>query len=189
MRLRAILFAAAVLAGVAWGAWQVAGRAAAWFEGATAAELDAALEAAGLDWAGIATDGLEVTLSGAAPDETSRFRAREIVRQIVPDGRVTDATTVAAAAPLAPPAFALELLRNDDDVSLIGLVPETGGRDVIRAALGAGGFSGHVTDMLEAASDPAPDGWREALGYGLAVLAELPRAKVSVAPGTVSVIR
>ena len=42
--------------------------------------------------------------------------------------------------------------------------------------------------MLESASDPAPDGWREALGYGLAVLAELPRAKISVAPGSLGVI-
>ena len=67
-------------------------------------------------------------------------------------------------------------------------MPETGGRDVIRAALGAGGLSEHVTDMLESSSDPAPDGWQEALGFGLSVLSELPRAKVSVAPGTVAVI-
>ena len=188
MRLRAILFAVAVLAAAVWAAWEIAGRATAWFEGATAAELDGALDAAGLDWAQIATDGLKVTLSGAAPDETGRFRAHEIVRQIVPEGRITDATTVAAAAPLAPPAFALELLRNENEISLIGLVPATGGRDVIRSALGAGGLDGKVTDMLEAASDPAPAGWREALGFGLSVLSELPRAKVSVAPGAVGVI-
>ena len=62
-------------------------------------------------------------------------------------------------------------------------MPETGGRDVIRAALGAGGLAEHVTDMLETAAEPAPEGWREALGFGLAVLAELPRAKISVTPG------
>lgn len=188
MRLRAILFAVVVLAAAGWASWEIAGRAAAWFEEATTAELDAALDAAGLDWAEVAADGLTVTLSGAAPDETGRFRAREIARQIVAEDRIADATTIAAAAPLAPPAFGLELLRNEDEVSLIGLVPEVGGRDVIRAALGAGGIDGHVTDMLEAASDPAPDGWREALGFGLALVSELPRAKVSVAPGTVGVI-
>ena len=67
-------------------------------------------------------------------------------------------------------------------------MPEAGGRDVIRAALGAGGLDGQVTDMLEAASEPAPEGWRDALGFGLAVLSELPRAKVSVAPGAVGVV-
>ena len=85
--------------------------------------------------------GSKVTLAGAAPDETSRFRALEIARQVVDDGpdRPTRRRS-RAAAPLPPPPFALELLRNEADVSLIGLVPETGGRDVIRAALGAGGL-------------------------------------------------
>ena len=145
MRLRAILFAVAVLAAAVWAAWEIAGRATAWFEGATAAELDGALDAAGLDWAQIATDGLKVTLSGAAPDETGRFRAHEIVRQIVPEGRITDATTVAAAAPLAPPAFALELLRNEDEISLIGLVPGDGRarRDPLGARRGRARRQGH----------------------------------------------
>ena len=67
-------------------------------------------------------------------------------------------------------------------------MPEVGGRDVIRAALGAGGLTDRVADMLESASDPAPDGWRELLGFGLSVLAQLPRAKISVTPGKVSVI-
>ena len=129
-----------------------------------------------------------MTLAGAAPDETSRFRALEIARQIVDARRIEDATTLAAAKPLPPAPFALELLRNEDDVSLIGLVPETGGRDVIRAALRAGGLAESVTDMLESASDPAPDGWQAALGFGLSVLAELPRAKISVAPGQVRVV-
>ena len=73
-------------------------------------------------------------------------------------------------------------------MSLIGLVPQTGGRDVIRAALRAGGLATSVTDMLESASDPAPDGWQEALGFSLSVLSELPRAKISVAPKSVRVV-
>jgi OmpA-OmpF porin, OOP family len=188
MRLRAILFAVVVFAAAGAAAWKLAEAATNWFESATATQLASALEAAGQDWARVETDGLKVTLAGAAPDETSRFRALEIARQVVEPGRITDTTTLKAAAPLPPPAFALELLRNEAEVSLIGLVPETGGRDVIRSALGAGGLSEKVTDMLESADEPAPAGWREALGFGLSVLHELPRAKVSVAPGAVTVI-
>ena len=94
-----------------------------------------------------------------------------------------------AAEPLPPPPFALELLRNEAEVSLIGLVPETGGRDVIRAALGAGGLerAGH-RHARDGRASRRPSGWREALGFGLAVLAELPRAKISVTPGRVTVI-
>ncbi len=188
MRLRAILFAAIVLAGVGAAAYRLAEAASTWFEQTSAAQLQAAFAAAGQDWVTVEVDGLKVKLSGAAPDETSRFRAQEVARQIVDARRIADATTLQAAKPLPPPPFALELLRNEADVSLIGLVPETGGRDVIRSALGAGGLSENVTDMLEASSEPAPEGWREALGFGLSVLAELPRAKVSVAPGKVKVI-
>ena len=188
MRLRAIFFAAIVFAGAGAAAYKVAEVATARYEAATADQLNAALEAAGQRWVSVATDGLKVTLAGAAPDETSRFRALEIARQIVDAGRVEDTTTLADAAPLPPAPFALELLRNESDVSLIGLVPETGGRDVIQAALRAGGLAANVTDMLESASDPAPEGWQEALGYGLSVLSELPRAKISVAPRSVRVI-
>jgi OOP family OmpA-OmpF porin len=187
MRLRAILFAVAVLAGVGAGAWRLAEAATAWLERTTGERVHAALDAAGQDWAEVELDGLKVTLTGVAPDETSRFRTLEIVRQVVDARRVTDATTMRAAERLAPPPFALELLRNEADISLIGLVPETGGRDVIRAALGAGALDEHVTDMLETAAEPAPEGWREALGFGLAVLAELPRAQISVAPGRIEV--
>jgi OOP family OmpA-OmpF porin len=188
MRLRAILFAVVAFAAVGLAAHRLAGMATAWFERETAAEITTALDAAGQDWVEVAVDGLNVTLAGAAPDETSRFRALEIVRQVVAERRIADTTTLAAAEPLAPPPFALELMRNESDVSLIGLVPDVGGRDVIRAALGAGGFAENVTDLLESAAEPAPEGWREALGFGLAVLAELPRAKISVAPRSVGVI-
>ena len=134
MRLRAILFAVVVLAGVAASAWRLSVEAASWVERTTATRVTAALDAAGLDWVGVGVDGLQVTLTGAAPDETGRFRALEIVRQVVDARRVSDTTTVRAAEALAPPPFALEMLRTEDEVSLIGLVPDAGGRDVIRSA-------------------------------------------------------
>ena len=187
MRLRAILFAAVVFSAVGFSAIKLAVFATGWVEATTARQITAGLELAGQDWASVSVDGLDVTLAGAAPDETSRFRALEAARQVVDEGRITDKTTLDTVTAAAP-SFALELLRNDDAVSLIGLVPEAGGRDVIRAALRAGGLEANVTDMLELAFDPAPDGWRDALGYGLSVVGQLPRAKVSITPGAVSII-
>lgn len=188
MRVRAILFALVAFAAAGAGAWRIAGEATARFERDTAAELEAGLRAAGQGWAGVAVDGLVVTLSGSAPDETSRFKAAEIARAVVDERRIRDETTVAAVAPLPPPPFALELLRNDDDVSLIGLVPERDGRDAIRAALGSRGLGASVTDMLESADETPPEGWGPALDFGLTALAALPRAKISVGPGTVRVV-
>ena len=187
MRLRAILFAAVALGGVAVAAHRVAEAATAYLERATVEQATEALAAAGQDWMEVEADGLIVSLAGSAPDETSRFRAVEIVRQIAAPRRVEDRTGVRAADALSPPDFALELLRNEDEVSLIGLVPGDAARDTIIAALRSGGLGGQVTDMLEAAELPAPAGWGVSLGFGLSVLVELPRAKVSVAPGRVAV--
>jgi OOP family OmpA-OmpF porin len=105
---------------------------------------------------------------------------------VVDPRRVEDATTLAAPPPEAPP-FAIELLRNESEVSVIGLAPDDAGQAAIVAALGAGGLDGAVTDMLESVAHPAPEGWRPALDFGLRLLVELPRAKISIAPGRVGV--
>ena len=187
MRLRAFLFGAVVFALVGAGAWGLSRTATAYFERDARARLSDGLGAAGEDWARIEVDGLRVVISGEAPDETGRFRAIETARQIVDPDRIEDVTTVAAADPLTPPPFALELLRNDAEISLIGLVPDDGGRTEIIRALAREALGGAITDMLETAAAPAPDGWAESLAFGLDVLTTLPRAKISVAPGAVTV--
>jgi OmpA-OmpF porin, OOP family len=187
MRLRAIAFALAAFGATGAGAWWIGEAAADYAERRLASDLATALAAAGHDWAEIRADGLILTLAGDAPDETARFHAIEIARQAAGPGRLLDAVAVAPADPTAAPAFALELLRSGEDVSLIGLVPADGARETIAAGLAAAGIGATVTDMLETADHPAPPGWDAALAYGLAVLGDLPRAKIAVAPGTLSV--
>jgi OOP family OmpA-OmpF porin len=188
MRLRAILFALISLGCAGFGIWKLAALATVYFEHGSEAEAVAALGAAGQDWARVETDGLNVTLAGFAPDETARFRAVEILRQVVDPRRITEDVTVKAADPLAPPPFAIEILRNEAEVSLIGLAPDDGIRERIRAALSAAGLGATVTDMLETAADPAPVGWEPSLAFALDLLVDLPRAKISVAPGSVTVL-
>ena len=101
----------------------------------------AALAAAGQDWA----ERRDRRAEGDARPARRPTRPAASARSRSPGRSSTPAASRTpprsrAAAPLPPPPFALELLRNEADVSLIGLVPETGGRDVIRAALGAGGL-------------------------------------------------
>jgi OmpA-OmpF porin, OOP family len=187
MRLRAIAFALAAFGATGAGAWWIGEATADYAERRLAGDLATALAAAGHDWAEIRADGLILTLAGDAPDETARFHAIEIARQAAGPGRLLDAVAVAPADPAAAPAFALELLRSGEDVSLIGLVPADGARETIAAGLAAAGIGATVTDMLETADHPAPPGWDAALAFGLAVLGDLPRAKIAVAPGTLSV--
>jgi OmpA-OmpF porin, OOP family len=187
MRLRAIAFALAAFAATGAGAWWIGDATAAYAERRLSGDLEAALAAAGHDWAEIRADGLRLTLSGEAPDETARFHAVEIARAAAGPARLEDEVAVARADPAAAPAFALELLRSDTDISLIGLVPADGARETIAAGLTAAGIGATVTDMLETADHPAPPGWDAALAYGLAILADLPRAKVAIAPATLAV--
>lgn len=187
MRLRAILFATVALAGTTVAALRLGDLASSHVETDTRIKLTEALGAAAEDWTQLDTDGLIVRLRGEAPDEASRVQVLAITKQLVNERRIEDQMTVRVANPVAPPPFALELLRNDGDVSLIGLVPEPEGRKAIMASLFAAGLDRGVTDMLESTAQPAPETWAESLAFGLTALADLPRAKISIAPGKVTI--
>ncbi len=188
MRLRAILFATVAFGAVGFGAYQIGVAGARHIERESREALTEALSAAPADWVRLRTNGLVVELSGEAPDEGSRLRALNIAREFVDPRRIRDLTSVSVANPIAPPKFTLELLRNEGEVSLIGLVPGEGGRGKITAGLDRAGLGTSVTDMLESADYPVPDGWDASLAFGLGILADLPRAKISVEPGKVGVI-
>jgi len=145
------------------------------------------LAVAGHDWAEVSADGLRVRLSGTAPTEAERFSALTLAGDVIDAGRITDAMNVVETEAPAPPDYAVEILRNDSGVTLIGLVPETTDRGDLARRLETAAAGGAVADMLETASHPVPEGWPDALAFGLEALADLPRAKVSIGAGRVSV--
>ena len=138
------------------------------------------LAAAGYDWAEVSAEGLTVTLRGTAGSEAERFRALSLAAELIDSTRVIDAMEVADPDPLAAPRFSLEVLRNGDGVSLIGLVPAGPGRGEIRARIHQLTAGAPVADMLEVADHPAPPGWADAVAYGLDALAVLERSKISI---------
>ncbi len=187
MRLRAVLFGLAAFGAAGWGAYRLAEPAALRLEAQAARDAGGALEAAGVGWAQVRADGLGVVLTGAAPDEAARLQAAEALRQVLGPGRLVDETRLAARPAAAAPAFALALLRNGAEISLIGLAPEAAGRGTIARALGAVGLDADLRDMIQSVAHPAPSGWEAALDFGLEALRALPQAKVSVTPGRVTV--
>lgn len=107
-----------------------------------------ALNNAGFDWVEASADGLLVTLTGTAPTEAMRFRAAKVVADTVGASRVIDRMEVTPARALTAPHFSLELLRNDDGVSIIGLVPAAWeGEDFVTAADGLSGQE--LTNMID----------------------------------------
>ncbi|MDQ2067426.1 OmpA family protein [Xinfangfangia sp. CPCC 101601] len=151
-----------------------------------------ALHGAGMEWATSTSDGLQVHLTGTAPDERARFRALNLVGSVVDASRIRDSLDVTPAVALAAPRFSVEMLRNDDGIQLIGLMPEKpeeGGMDETSLVEAATALTPdmEVSNLLEAAAWPAPETWNKALTLGVSALKILKRSKVSVAADRVEI--
>ena len=139
------------------------------------------------EWASVLGDGLQVILEGEAPTEASRFRAISSAGRIVDASRIIDNMTVADSGGIEAPEFAIEILRNDSGISLIGLIPEGMDRDGLNRRIERLADGQPVTDLLEAADYDTPDRWESAVDYAIRALGELPRSKISVTAQRVSV--
>lgn len=139
-----------------------------------------ALDAKGMTWAEVEANGLQVSLSGTAPTEAVRFSALTTAGSVVDAARVIDGMGVAAQEALAAPKFSAEILRNESGLSVIGLIPASTDRDYLIARFSSLAGATGVTDLLETADYPAPEGWERALEFALLAMSSLPRAKVSV---------
>ncbi|WP_439137571.1 OmpA family protein [Planktotalea sp.] len=145
------------------------------------------LDKQSLTWADADTNGLQVFLIGTAPSEAERFKAVSTAGSIVDAARVIDQTEVADREAFAPPRFSIEILRNDSGISLIGLIPETASSETMREDVAKLVPNEKVSDLLESAKYPAPEGWAAAMELGMKALRLLPRSKISIDAGNVSV--
>lgn len=141
----------------------------------------------GYEWATVFGDGLQVILEGQAPTEAVRFRAMSAAGGVVDASRVIDDLSVADSEIIMPPEFAIEILRNDAGVSLIGLIPATTDRDALAKRISDIADGQPVTDLLEIADYPTPPTWRDALDYALRALQMLDKSKISVSADRVLV--
>ncbi|MBB5722942.1 OOP family OmpA-OmpF porin [Loktanella ponticola] len=141
----------------------------------------------GHDWASVLSDGLQVVLEGQAPSEAHRFRAMSAAGSIVDASRVIDNMDVVDSQSIAPPEFAIEILRNDSGVSLIGLIPANTDREALAERIARIADGQNVTDLLEVADYPVPETWQAALNYAMRALSDLPRSKISVSSARVIV--
>lgn len=141
----------------------------------------------GLDWADADTNGLQVFVIGTAPTEADRFRALSLAGNVVDAARLIDQMNVAETEMIAPPRFSIEILRNDAGISLIGLIPTNSNRDALVDRLARMTREKNVSDLLETADFPTPDGWEGAMDFASIALQLLPRSKISVEAGHVVV--
>ncbi|EPX81794.1 OmpA family protein [Litoreibacter arenae] len=132
------------------------------------------------DWTTVTTDGLLVALGGEAPDEATRFRVVSAVGTVVDPDRIVDNMDVKAREKIEAPRFSVEMLRNGEGISLIGLIPPFEEGDGIADQLKDVAEGTGITDLLETANYPVPENWDNALSYAIQALRDLERSKISV---------
>lgn len=185
LALLAFVLAAGLMFSVSYGAARV-------IESRTLKAVTARLDEARIDWITVTADGLQVRLAGTAPDEADRFRAVNMVGSLIDASRIRDRLDVAPTKAIEAPKFSVQMLRTEDGIQLIGLMPETpggGGLDEAQLAEEAAKLAPgtELPDMLETAGYPAPETWNAALAFGLEALRRLERSKISVAADVVEV--
>lgn len=185
LALLAFIIAAAVMFSVAYGAALV-------IESRTEKAVTARLTQEKIDWITVTAEGLQVRLSGTAPNEAARFRAVNKVGEIIDSSRIRDGLDVVPTTGIEAPKFSVQMLRTEDGIQLIGLMPEKPGEGSLdeaqlteEAAELAPGTE--LPDMIETADYPAPETWSAALAFGLEALRRLERSKISVAADVVEV--
>lgn len=187
MRLSTVLTIGGVFAGGGLLCVLAAGFAVSAIEDGSRSAVRDALDARGMHWAEVGTDGLQVFLAGTAPTEAARFAALSVAGSVVDAARVIDQTVVEEGEAIAPPEFAIEILRNERGISLIGLVPATLDRQQLLEEIARTTDGAPIADLLDAADYPAPASWRPALRYAVRSLGLLPRSKISVSAERVEI--
>lgn len=172
---------AAVIAGLAAWASAIA------IEARTTEAVRTKLIEADVTWVTVSADGLQLLLSGTAPNEAARFRAVNLAGSVIDASRVRDLLDVTPVKAIEAPQFSVEILRNDDGIQLIGLLPQ--GYDPKEFVDQAEALDANtsVSDMLETANYAAPEGWDRAFAYGVAAMKLLPRSKISIANDKVEI--
>lgn len=156
-------------------------------ERVSAAAVKSRLLTEGITWADVEADGLQVRLIGTAPNEAARYRLANLVATIIDASRLRDELELTPIKAIEAPRFSLEILRNDDGIQMIGLLPtgETEAQLIDRGAVLAEG--GPFSEMIETANYPASPEWQAALDFGLRAFDMLPRSKISISADRVAI--
>lgn len=176
----AFVAAAVVSVLIAWGASAV-------IERLSERVVTSRLLAEGITFAKVEADGLQVHLVGTAPNEAARYRVINLAGSVIEASRIRDMMEVTPARTVEAPRFSIEMLRNDDGIQLIGLLPEGEVKEALIAEAQALQPDIPLQEMLETAAYPATENWSAALDFGRAALKLLPRSKISVSSDWVMV--
>jgi OOP family OmpA-OmpF porin len=134
-----------------------------------------------LSWLEVSTDGTRVIVSGFAPDEANRFIATSKISSIINSERIIDQIIVKKQITPSTIEYVLEILRDDNHISVIGFVPTNLQSKKLIAKLKVIAKDLEVRNLLEVSSFPITDAWKKTLDYAIASVELLPNSKISIA--------
>lgn len=134
-----------------------------------------------LSWLEVSTDGTRVIVSGFAPDEANRFIATSKISSIINSERIIDQITVKKQITPSSMEYVLEILRDDNHISVIGFVPSKLQSKELISKLEIITKKLKVHNLLEVSSFPMTDAWKKTLDYAIASVEFLPNSKISIA--------
>lgn len=153
----------------------------------SAAAVKSKLLTEGITWADVEADGLQVRLIGTAPNEAARFRVVNLISTVVDSARVRDELELTPVKAFEAPRFSLEILRNDDGIQMIGLMPAGEAEVALLARAEVLAKAAPFSEMIETANYPASAAWDGALAFGLRAFEMLPRSKISISADRVAI--
>ena len=134
-----------------------------------------------LSWLEVSTDGTRVIVSGFAPDEANRFIATSKISSIINSERIIDQIIIKKQITPSTIEYVLEILRDDNHISVIGFVPTNLQSKKLIAKLKVIAKDLEVRNLLEVSSFPITDAWKKTLDYAIASVELLPNSKISIA--------
>ena len=134
-----------------------------------------------LSWLEVSTDGMRVIVSGFATDEANRFIATSKISSIINSERIIDQIIVKKQITPSTIEYVLEILRDDNHISVIGFVPTNLQSKKLIAKLKVLAKDLEVSNLLEVSSFPITDAWKRTLDYAISSVKLLPNSKISIA--------
>ena len=137
----------------------------------------------GVNWANVETVGLQVFLIGNAPNEAGRFNAISLAGNAVDAERLIDQMNIIDNSNIKSPNLKLEILKNGNDISVYGIVPERFNKPAFLSSLQRqSGSSGSVREFIEYSSKKGNQNWDRSIRFSLSVLDKVKLARLEIIP-------
>ena len=149
-------------------------------EAQTYQSIQAAYASQNINWVESQINGLNLKLSGTAPNEAELFNALTLATKIINRSQIDNEMTVAALPLLEPLPISLVMIATQETISMAGLLPEKFDKTELVMALKSRFEGRQVTNLLAVADQAVPDGWRSAQNFVLKALELMQNASITL---------